>query len=152
MWSGLHACVCKLAGKWVPCVLVFTLCSSLNVPKLTPVKLEEHEYTKKYSWTQSCSAPIQWFWFYFIFVTIASRTAELLIRVTGVTSKFKRRTQSCLLIPSSLSLSQRDVSRATFADTSSPLIQEVLNSAYRWQAGLPGVIISSPDAVSSQST
>lgn len=50
------------------------------------------------------------FYFFFFLVTIASRTAELLIRVTGVTSKFKRRTRSCLLIPSPLSLSQRDVS------------------------------------------
>lgn len=71
------------------------------------------------------------FYYYFFFVTIASRTAELLIRVTGVTSKFKRRTRSCLLIPSPLSLSQRDVPRVTFDGTSSPPIQEVLNSACR---------------------
>lgn len=67
----------------------------------------------------------------FFFVTIASRAAELLIQVTGVTSKFERRTRSRLLIPSPLSLSQRDVSGATFDGTSSPPIQEVLNSAYR---------------------
>lgn len=71
------------------------------------------------------------FFYFLFFVTIASRTAELLIRVTGVTSKFKRRTRSCLLIPSPLSLSQRDVPRVTFDGTSSPPIQEVLNSACR---------------------
>ncbi len=58
--------------------------------------------------------------FFFFFLTIASRTAELLIRVTGVTSKFQRRTRSRLLIPSPLSLSQRDVSGATFDGTPSP--------------------------------
>lgn len=67
----------------------------------------------------------------FIFYFFGSRIAELLIRVTAVTSKFERRTQGCLLIPSPLSLSQRDVSGATFHATSSSPIQEVLNSAYR---------------------
>ena len=73
-------------------------------------------------------------------VTMPSRAAKLLIQVTGVTSKFVRQTQSCLLIPSPLSLSQRDVWGVTSDGASSPpLAQEVLNSAYRWQ---PGVAVS----------